>query len=152
MMEGNTPDFTDKVKFARAVEECLLDPVLAPAPHLALRVRERLLMEDVRRTRRAVIRRSLAYGVGLLLLIGLPALAGWTTIQGWALTVVGSAPVLAGAEAFSLALQRPLAALAGAPLAGMAAFTALLAGLFLFLLRDLFTDPFQGLSVRRLTR
>jgi hypothetical protein len=152
MMEGNTPDFTDKVRFARLVEECLREPALAPAPHLGLRVRERLMLEEVRRTRRSAISRSMVYGAALVLLIALPCAAGWTTIQGWVHAFVRYAPALAAAEAFSLALHSPLAALGRAPLAGMATLTALLAGLFLFLLRDLFTDPFQGLSVRRLTR
>ena len=152
MTEANTPDFDDKVRFARAVEVFLMDPVLGPAPHLGLRIRERMLLEEVRRARRAGIHGAALSGVSLTILLALPLFLKWEFIQAGLGAFVRSAPVLAGASAYGLALHSPLVAMSNAPGVGLVVFVALLAGFLLYLVRDLFTDPFEGLHPRTLER
>ncbi len=150
MTEPRSPEFKDKVRFAREVEECLLEPVVPRAPFLALRVRERLLIERVRIGRRRAVRRFVLQGAGLSLAAALAVVLGASRVSEQAGALLASAPAMAAASSFRMALSAPVQTLLHVPGLGGVVIASLLGAVLLFQLRELFSDPLAGLSRRRL--
>ena len=146
------PDFGSKIRLARAVEACLLEPEIPSSPGLARRVRARLMLARLRRARKRALVTACVEG-GVLVagcLVGAALLAprggAWTA----ALLHV---PAVEGAlRAFAIALTAPLETLLRLGGLGAAAVGVVLAGVAAMLLRDLFRDPLEGLASRRMPR
>lgn len=149
MTEPGSPEFRDKVRFARGVEECLAEPFLARAPFLALRVSERLLIEKVRLARRRAVRGFVLQGAGLAAAAAAFVIVGAPRVSEPVGAILTSAPAMAAASSFQMALSGPVLALLHAPGLGVVVIPSLLGAVVLFQLRELFSDPLAGLVRRR---
>jgi len=148
-VNGTTRRFSDKVRFARGVEACLVSPVVPPSPLLLLRVRERVQLERLRAARR----RDLFTWSGALALAVLVSLSVWlgvaTRAAAWVRAAGAAGPVVHLAHTWQRATSEPLLVLLELKGPGLGVVVAILAVLLLLLLRDLFTDPLAGLETRR---
>jgi hypothetical protein len=149
---GPPEGFDAKVRFAREVEQCLLQPGMPPAPGLVLKVRERILRAELRRARVRELRRLVAVGVIFLSACGVAMLRFAAPFESWLGLLARTRAAQSALRGAALPLDRPVELLLGQSGVAGVTITALLAVVMLYFIRDLFLDPLRGVTARAPSR